>query len=70
MERLRPLNPNVTLTADTGLLEDKDEKYFSCFNVIVATCCKTEELVSQGLTEGCVGITEGWAWLTEGWSND
>ena len=49
MDRLRTLNPNVIISADVGKLGDKTDEYFKRFNVVIATCSKTDELVS--LTE-------------------
>ena len=54
MLRLRTLNPNVTISADTGLLEEKDSNYLSRFDVIVVTCSTTEQLVSIGVCCMCV----------------
>ncbi len=49
MLRLRTLNPNVVILADTGRLEEKDSDYLSRFDVIVVTCSTTEQLVSTSL---------------------
>ena len=44
--RLQALNPNVTVSADTEKVEEKLDEYFKQFNVICATCCSSETLVS------------------------
>ncbi len=45
MLRLRTLNPNVLISADTDGLEEKDAEYLSRFDVVVVTCSTTEQLV-------------------------
>lgn len=45
MQRLRTLNPNVALSAEVERVEEKNADYFSKFDVVIATCCTTEQLV-------------------------
>lgn len=45
--QLQVLNPNVTVIADSAKVEDKQDEFFKRFNVICATCCATNTLVSH-----------------------
>lgn len=53
MQRLRTLNPNVALSAEVEGVEEKSADYFTKFDVVVATCCNIEQLVT------CVGVVVG-----------
>ena len=44
--RLQALNPNVAVSADTESVEGKSDDYLKQFDVVCATCCTTETLVS------------------------
>ena len=47
VERLQRLNPNVLISADTTPLSEKNDDFFTRYDVVIATCCTTEELVSM-----------------------
>lgn len=42
---LQSLNPNVTVSADTGTVQDKPDEYFKQYDVICASCCTTDTLL-------------------------
>ena len=41
------MNPNVALSAEVAGVEEKSADYFSKFDVVVATCCSIEQLVTH-----------------------
>jgi len=45
LQRLQQLNPMVTVTADPGKSQDKNDEFFKGFDVVVATNCSKDELV-------------------------
>ena len=47
LPRLQVLNPNVLVTADTEPVEVKGDEYFTQFDVVCASCCSTDTLVSN-----------------------
>lgn len=55
MQRLRTLNPNVALSAEVESVEGKGADYFTKFDVVVATCCNTDQLVTHEVGVG-VGV--------------
>lgn len=45
LERTQQLNPMVTVTADTDDVAEKQEEFFTKFDVVCATCCSEEQLL-------------------------
>ncbi len=45
VRRLKLLNPNVDITADTNSVEDKPEEFFTNYNLVCLTSCSLETMV-------------------------
>ena len=49
LERAQQLNPLVLITADQQNITSKPDEYFLNFDVVIASCCQADVLVSKYL---------------------